>query len=68
MQKQEKSPQGLLPSEGLISIEELAGRLGTDKYRLARKLMVSGIPTVNLTRLLSQRFVRLENLKGEILP
>ena len=59
--------EGLLPKDGLISIEELARRLGTKKYRLAQNLKARHIPIVDIgSRLLSQRFIRLEDLTGEI--
>jgi hypothetical protein len=55
----------MLPSSGLISIEELANKWGMNKYELRKKLSRK-INFVKIgSRLLSKTFVRLEDLKPE---
>jgi hypothetical protein len=54
--------EGLLPKEGLISVEELARRLGVkSKYNFAKQLEAKGIPIFSIGTMLSKRLIRLED-------
>ena len=54
----------LLPTEGLISVKQLAERLGMSPYRVMRRLKKIGIPVVKMGWGTSERLLSLAKINN----
>jgi len=59
----DQEARDVLPSQGMMTITDLAKFLGMDPWDLSRNLRKKGVPIVNVgSRLLSKRMIKLETL------